>query len=302
MNFVYKCLLQQFFSKIPYGEHLNYLFQRRITNSLPASDEKFLRKVNDAFTHYGKFKEFNELKNNGNKYYEFGAGWDLIIPISISLLGFEVTCIDIKYLATPELIQNSLGQFVKLRNKLPFEFDKINSISLNKDKCMETLGKEYNIKYKAPLDARDTGFKQETIDFISSSVTFEHIPGRELLLILNECYRLLKRGGILSLTIDYKDHWSYFDKNISIYNFLRYSEKEWKRYNPSLHYQNRLRHSDYLKIIQQTCFELVEDAPILPTEEDIKVLKQIPLNNDFSLKTYDLHDLGIKGSHIVLRK
>jgi hypothetical protein len=65
---------------------------------------------------------------------------------------------------------------------------------------------------------------------------------------MRECHRLCHSGSVLSLKIDYSDHYANADLTISKYNFLRYSAAEWRKYNPSLHYQNRLRHCDYRKI------------------------------------------------------
>jgi len=135
---------------------------------------------------------------------------------------------------------------------------------------------------------------------MSSTNTLEHIPKKDILLILKESYRILNKGGILSVIIDYEDHWSFRDKNISVYNFLKYSSSEWKRYNPSLHYQNRMRHSDYLSLISQTDFKIVKNLPRYPNEIDKKTLKTLDIAEEY--KKYDLDDLSIKGSEIVLMK
>jgi hypothetical protein len=100
--------------------------------------------------------------------------------------------------------------------------------------------------------------------------------------------------------IDCQDHWSYLDKSISVYNFLKYSEKEWRRYNPSLHYQNRLRHKDYISVVQKTDFEILEENKIEPTPTELDIIKNLRLSNEYS--GYEITDIGIKGPHIVLRK
>ena len=298
MNFKYKCLLQSLFSKMPRGEIINYGFQKYVTRSLPISDNFFLDVVNKAYNHYEKFQKYNSLKKNNQKYYEFGAGWDLITPIAMSLLGFEVTCIDIRRLIFNHLISDTLVKFNKNRKDLPFSIDSLNF--KEEQHSLDYLKEAFNFSYQAPLDARNTGFNSDYFDFASSTVTMEHIPKQDIYLILKEAHRILKQGGILSMRIDYNDHWSYFDKRISAYNFLQYSEKEWKKYNPSLHYQNRLRHKDYLDIISKTDFEIVEEIPFLPLDSDIKTLKN--LNIDKAYKNYSIEELGVKGSGIVLRK
>ncbi|MFT3747649.1 MAG: class I SAM-dependent methyltransferase [Agriterribacter sp.] len=300
MNFKYKCYLQRFFSAVPEGEKLNYLFQRYVSKSLPSSNKRFLEKVGDAVNHHNNFKQYNQLKDFSNRYYEFGAGWTLVIPLAMSFLDFEIYCVDIRKLIIPELIQDSIKKFKQNSSVLPFDISGKKFAEAPSKKILKYLDDTFQLKYEAPQDARATRFEDNTFDFMSSSVTMEHIPENDNLLILKECHRILNKGGILSVKIDYKDHWSYFDKSISIYNFLQYSEQDWKKYNPSLHYQNRMRHSDYMRIINQSGFEVVKEVPFLPSEEDKKKLAATKLDKHFQNYTFD--DLGIRGSEIVLRK
>ena len=76
---------------------------------------------------------------------------------------------------------------------------------------------------------------------------------------------------------------------------------EWQRYNPSLHYQNRLRHRDYLNIISQTGFEILEDNPMLPSEKELDSLRNMEIDAYF-LSKYTVEELAIKGTKIVLKK
>ena len=298
MNFKYKCLLQRFFSNIPKGETLNYYFQKNVAKSLPPNNDKFLEKVNTGFNHYKNYKDYNKLTQKNNRYYEFGAGWTLTIPLTMSFLGFKVFCVDIRKLIIPSLINDSLNKFQLNKNELPFKLE--TEIVISNKNVLNNLIDNYKLNYIAPKDARETGFDDNHFDFISSSVTLEHIPKNDILLILKECYRILNKGGILSMTIDYQDHWSYFDKNISIYNFLKYSSREWKKYNPSLHYQNRLRHSDYLSLISQTGFKIVKEVQRQQNKIDKETLSKIEIAEEF--KSYDFDDLAIRGSEIVLIK
>lgn len=300
MNFVYKCYLQKIISSIPRGEKINYLFQRFISKSLPRSNKEFLDKVNTAYQHYNNFKKYNKLECNSYKYYEFGAGWDLIIPLSMCCLNFDVYCIDIRKLATTKLITDSINKFQLNKSILPFrQNDSFHDIDLKK-KSFKNLRETISLNYYAPFDARNSQFPDQYFDFISSTVTFEYIPKNDILPILDECYRILKKGGVFTISIDYQDHWSFFDKSISVYNFLKYSSKEWEKYNPSLNYQNRLRHSDYLALISQTDFNIVLEIPLYPSNQTKQILKFLSIDKSF--EGYDLNDISIIGSEIVLIK
>ncbi|BAO75037.1 class I SAM-dependent methyltransferase [Winogradskyella sp. PG-2] len=296
MNFKYKCYIQRFFSTIPNGEKLNYLFQKNITKTLPVSDSKFLFKVEMAIRHKDNFKKFNSIENPANNYYEFGAGWDLIIPIAISHLGYEVDVIDIRKLLINDLVKDSIERFNNPNFNHPLKI--VKKSPLKKD--LSNLKEDFGLSYYAPEDARQTKYDDNHFDFSSSTSTMEHIPPNDILKILNETYRIMKKGGVLSMDIDYIDHWAYFDSNISYYNFLKYSSEEWKKFNPDLNYQNRLRHSDYMKIISQTPFEVVKNKPRLPNELQRNALRNLKLADMY--KNYSYEDIEITGSEIVLRK
>ena len=56
-------------------------------------------------------------------------------------------------------------------------------------------------------------------------------------------------GWAAERSID-KGHYSCFDGTIGPYNFLRFSDELWGLVSPGLHYQNRLRRSDYLRLLE----------------------------------------------------
>lgn len=285
MNFKYKSYLQTLFSNMPKGEVVNYWFQKNITKSLPVKDHSFQEKLNDNAKHLEHFKKYVNQDPKESTYYEFGAGWDLIAPTYFSSCGFkELHVIDIRKLIFPELIQHTLN--------------KIFPDSQMKDVDKKML-ERFRIYYNAPMDARNTTYDNQSMDFIISNVTFEHIPKKDILPILKECHRLLKPSGIFSSRIDYNDHWSGHDKSITPYNYMRYSEKEWRKYSPSLHYQNRLRHIDYMTMYEQAGFEILEVKTKIPAD-GMNKLKTVPLHDDF--KHYTLDELAIGGSEIVAKR
>ena len=84
MNWKIKAYLQRFFDAVPYGDKLNYFSQRRITRGLPVSNETFEEKIDIAIKHIRSFEDYNSCCGNIKEVslLEFGAGWDLIIPLS----------------------------------------------------------------------------------------------------------------------------------------------------------------------------------------------------------------------------
>ena len=153
-----------------------------------------------------------------------------------------------------------------------------------------------------PHDARRTDFPSDNFDFISSTATFEHIPATDIPDILSECYRLLKSNGIACFKIELEDHFSWIDKSINNHNYLKYPEWKWNMFfNSSIGHQNRLRANDYLKMFQQLQFKILEFNCDRPTDEDIKLLKEMKINKRF-INSGILEDIGIKNLDVVLRK
>jgi len=297
MTFKIKCFIQRIISAFPNSGKINYFFQRYVRKSLPRSDEMLLNKAKIAFYHFNRFIQNKGKKIKTEKYLEFGAGWDLIIPFCFLCMGFNVTAIDIKRIVVPELIEATLKKFLNLKDKLQFDFDpEILSCTYN-DREIEIYP---GMNYYAPMYMQNTDFPDDTFDLITSTATMEHIPEEDLLPILEECYRILKPGGIFSAVIDYQDHWSYFDKSISVYNFLKYSQKEWKKYSPSVMYQNRLRHNEYIDIISKTDFEIKVNESKYPDEKHLSMLRDLKVDDQFSGYTFD--ELSVCGSDLVLKK
>src|SRR5262249_18170743 len=139
-----------------------------------------------------------------------------------------------------------------------------------------------------------------SVDYITSTNTLEHIPPNEIAAILRECHRLLPPEGLMSFRVDYQDHYSYFDRGISAYNFLQYSEHTWKWCSPSLHYQNRLRHCDYLRLYEEAGFEVVEERCNRGSDADLDTIRALRLDARF--RDYDVTELAFRNCWVGLRK
>jgi SAM-dependent methyltransferase len=291
VKFIYKAILQNIFDILPSGINMNYLFQRYVSKGLPIADSEFEKKISIAKNHYDNYLKYRDDKNESPIFYEFGAGWDLIIPMSYYSLGVEKQClVDIRNNLKLELINNTISRIPGLFN---------NNCVYPKVNIHRDINK-YGISLHIPSDARNTGFEDNYFDFISNTDTLEHIPPNDIKEIFSECFRILKHGGVCSCMIDLVDHYSYFDNSISAFNFYGYTNEEWKRYNSSIHYQNRLRVSDYCEIVEASGFKItVKDQIIADAMEENKILG-LKLAPEF--EKYDLKDLIVKRLWLILKK
>jgi SAM-dependent methyltransferase len=271
--------VQKGFGVLPQGERLNYVFQRRVLRSLPAGDGALRQKFSRAVQHLGAYEEHGPAVPAAEAtFYEFGAGWDLAIPVAYALLGVgRQVLVDVRPSARVELVNDSLASYERLRAELEGVAGRELRPLGGPISGLEDLEDRFGIRYLAPCDARGTGLPAESIDFVSSTDTCEHIPGAELAEIFRECYRLLRPGGAFSCRIDLQDHYAYFDRSLSKYNFLRYSDRAWSLVNSPLHHQNRLRSPEYLQLVRDAGFELVVEKPSGPSEAGLKELESLPL-------------------------
>lgn len=308
MKWVIKAFLQKLFSMLPNGESLNYFCQKHITRSLPINESQFLSMVDRAFEHFRQFAFHRaSCQIDDIKLFEFGAGWELVSPLTYAAMGVRnQTIIDVALHLRFELMKTTLNYLKKNRSIIEQKytcrlseafFKQVDAAPINMS-LLQSIG----INYQAPMDARNTGLDGDSYDLVSNTNTLEHIPPGDVLKILRECYRILKPGGILSCVIDLQDHFSYFDSSISIYNFLKFSGVVWQLFfNSSLQYQNRLRANDYLELFEQTGFKILTAEKYKPENHELNALRSLKSNKRFLMKDL-IEDVSIKRLDLLAQK
>src|SRR5205085_3460187 len=104
-------------------------------------------------------------------------------------------------------------------------------------------------------DAQETGLPNGTIDLFYSTGVLEYIPPPVLKGILKEFLRLGRKGAVMSHWIGLLDQFSFFDRSITPYNYLKYTDKQWKYLSSPLIRQNRLMIADYRQIFSEAGYE-----------------------------------------------
>jgi SAM-dependent methyltransferase len=302
MRWLAKAALQRSLGALPQGERLNYAFQRRVLRSLPAGDAALRRKFSRALQHLGVYREHGPGVGPAEAcFYEFGAGWDLAVPLAYAMLGVgRQVLVDIRPSARLELVNDSIASFERLRAELEAEAGRELRPLGGPVLALKELEPRFGIRYLAPCDARDTGLPAGSIELVTSTDTCEHIPEADLAAIFRECRRLLRPGGVFSCRIDLQDHYAYFDPGLSRYNFLRFSDRAWRLVNSPLHYQNRLRSPDYMRLVREAGFEILVERPSGPSEEGLAELEALPLAPRF--RGYGPDELGVTVLSFVARR
>ena len=288
MRWLAKAFLQKGLSVLPQAERANYLLQRHVTRSLPGPEAGFGRRFERAARHVEAYAEHGPERALGEAvFYEFGAGWDLAVPLSLWALGVErQVLVDRRPNVRAELVNTSIERLGRLAVEHGLRSPGGPIVTV------EELEPRFGIRYVAPLDARATGLPAGSVDFVTSTSTLEHIPQGDLVPLLAECRRLLGSDGAVSSRIDLSDHFSHFDHSLSPYNFLRYSDRTWSLVNSDLLHQNRLRRPDYVSAFERAGLTVVGERPWRPN---------VPLPEDLDprFRDYDPEDLAVARLRIV---
>ena len=300
MHWLAKAGLQKAVSALPRAERANYLLQRHVTRSLPASERSFRRKFGRALIHLEAYGRHGPRRPLGDAvFYEFGAGWDLTIPLSYWALGVDrQVLVDLRPHVRAELVAATLERFRQLRPELEDEAERpLRDPGL--DARLDRLAGDFGIEYLAPRDARRTGLDAGSVDFVTSTSTLEHVPAGDVLPLLAECRRLLVTDGAMSSVIDLRDHFSYFDRTLSPYNFLRYSDRVWRLVDSDLGHQNRLRWPDYPPLFAAAGLAVVSERRKTPRRRKAAQLREIELAPRF--RGYRPADLAVIRLDLVAR-
>jgi hypothetical protein len=238
INWKLKSLLYKIFSQLKLNKTF-YFIQKYVTKR---SNVNIKPSVRLWKLHSENIKEY-QIKT----VLEIGAGKSLEQNIFFSYFfnnNLEQTVIDIKKMIDFDLVNEASKQISELLN-----VQKLKSVSSYDD-----LFNFYNIKYIAPYKTQNLIEEKKVFDLCVSTTTLEHFSIKDLRTLFKDLSIVLKKGGYISAVIDYSDHYSHTDRNISELNFLKYSEKQWQNYNNTYLYQNRLRHDDYVKLLNEYKF------------------------------------------------
>lgn len=243
-------------------------------------------------------------KVQGTTAVEVGTGWVPAIPIGLHLLGVQrVLSFDLTAHLMPEV---TLGALQAIEACLPDLSERAGVPLADLQERFRqltardflTLSSQIGFEYNAPLDVTTSAVAPQSVDLIYSNLVFEHVTPEALKAILEHSRRILKPEGVAWHHVDYSDHYAHTFKDLSLINFLRYDERTWNLIGQSdLHYQNRLRRSDYVHAFEAAGFEIVKAIDQLGVSE--AQAREAPLAEPFS--RCELADLTCTSSRFVLR-
>jgi len=288
-NWKTKALVQKIISYIPLGYKLNYLMQKYITKGVLLSDEHFEDRLGHASDHLKAYQNHHPLSSLKTTL-ELGTGWYPVVPIAMFLAGADtIYSADLTSLTDKGKLITTIERFM-----LAFNNGSLGKkIEISKDRILvlEAILLEYRtlkLQYILDMlqlklivgDARHLPLPSNCIDLIHSNNTFEHIYQEILKEILIEFKRIRDpKTGVMSHFIDMSDHFAHFDRNISIYNFLQYSDKSWSIIDNTIQPQNRWRFSEYVALYAELHIPIVFSEKRIGNAID---LEQIQLDSKYA--------------------
>ena len=283
------------------------MFQKYVTKGVYLTDDYFIDRLLHAQNHVSYFSKYTKTNDSFN-VLELGTGWYPVIPIYMFLSGAsKIYSVDINNLVSEKNLKQTIAKYCQFYksgelNKYMKEIDEdrlnvlFNCYNKQNEVNREQLLNQLNINFIVG-DARQLPLTSSSIDLITSNNTFEHIYPKILISILKEFNRVLKPGAIMSHFIDMSDHFAHLDKKISIYNFLKFSDKRWSLIDNTVQPQNRLRITQYREIYSKVGIKIVEENN---RDGDIEKLKEI--NIDKKLKNISDKELAVSHSLLISKK
>ncbi|MBT8393728.1 MAG: class I SAM-dependent methyltransferase, partial [Bacteroidia bacterium] len=140
------------------------------------------------------------------------------------------------------------------------------------------------------------------IDIVISRFVLEHVTPKDLVAIHKKLYESLPNDAAVLHLISPSDHRAHNDSSLSLYDFLKYSKREWDKIQTKFDYHNRLRLPNYLEIFKSAGFEVsyVEYDKAKENEEKYKKFKALEIHSDF--KHYTEDELTAGSINVLLRK
>jgi hypothetical protein len=257
-----KAGVQGAISLLPQARRWNRLLQRHVTGRLRLTDPYALGKWSTALGHLELTGRTGRLPAT---VVELGTGWFPVVPIALSLTGVpRVWTIDSQALLADDQVVATLTTVRDLHRAGCIEIPD-RGLRRLEQALADPVGDPYRrlslVGVTALVgDARRLALPTGSVELIVSNETLEHIPRDVIADIFTRFSHVGRPGAMMSHRIDMADHYASFDRRLSPYHFLRYSDRRWRWFDNGLQHQNRLRLSDHRQLHRSTGWHVVREA------------------------------------------
>lgn len=265
MHWRAKGALQKLLGHLPGGEHAHYVLQRRF-GGLRGFTREFDIKMDDWRLMAGHLREVG-LPIVGARLFEIGSGWYPTFPFACYLGGAK------------RIITVDLNRHIKLDLVLDCAENLARHTALIAETCgvpeadvrrrqqhlVDHLRQGADIStategvvvYQAPADASSTALPEHELDCVFSNSVLEHVLPTAVDGIFREAMRILAPGGVMFHSVNCGDHYAYVDRKINQLHYLKYSDRQWRRWDNAFLYQNRMRAYEFVDRALAAGFDIV---------------------------------------------
>ena len=310
-SWILKAAIQKALSGLPASHTLNRVFQERLTRSLDLTPDRLLDQLRRGARHLRAYRKINGRLPG--RVLEVGTGWFPVIPLGLHLCGCgEIDTVDRAALMRRKDVLRTLSALTelflagRLSEALPeFNPDRaarladrsrdLNRAAERDDAEVPLILRQFGVRYETP-DLTALGLPEKSVDLVLTNSVLEHLKEGEIELLLKGLRRLIAGSGVASHFIDLGDHYAVFDRRVEVYNFLKFSDAFWSLVNSDLHFQNRLRISDYRRLFEATGWRIAEEASQRGTQADLAPISLSP-----RFRVYRPEDLLVYRSWVTVQ-
>lgn len=304
-RWILKTAVQHIISWLPWSHRCNELFQRYVTKGLVLRPADFEAKLLCCRKHWEHYRTFSEEPKEEATAVELGTGPFPIVPVGLYLCGVgSITTYDLVPLIRSAGFRRMLELFCEYDQDRRLQAH-VPCVRPERMRCIHQLLDKVNGASPSALlamlnirtrigDARRTGLSAGTVDFVFSNVVLEHIPRIITAGLFSEFRRVATDHSVMSHYIGLKDQYASFDPSISPFNFLSYSERQWRFLNNRMIPLNRLRIPEYRRLHEDAGYRIVKEENTSGIPADLQGISLAP-----EFQHYSQQDLLVLFSWMV---
>ncbi|KRA42319.1 class I SAM-dependent methyltransferase [Pseudoxanthomonas sp. Root630] len=289
MDWRVKGIIQKVLGALPGGHTMHFHLQRRF-GGLRDFDGELATKVDDWDIMIGHLRGAG-VQLQGLRCFEIGTGWYPTFPFACYLAGAgRVTTYDLNphlrmdlTLQCAEILGRFLPRIATAADVPLAEVEQRHRDLLARLRDGADLGTATGgvIDYRAPADATRTALADGEVDVVFSNSVLEHVPPEVIDAMYAESMRILAPHGLMFHSVNCGDHYAYVDRNLHQLHYLRYSDREWARWNNAFLYQNRLRAHRFVDGARDHGFAIELDTSTTRPER-LRQLAATPVHPQFA--------------------
>ncbi len=286
MDWRVKGVIQGALARLPAGTVLNDALQRAAggrRNEAAHIDIKFKA---DWLVHMKVLADLG-FRVHGRDLLEIGTGWLPVFPLCFALAGARsCATFDLNRHLNASAVPGALRELERHLPAIATACGEEESIVRSRWQRICAAGdglamlRSAGVVYHAPADATRTGLPSATVGLVFSNSVLEHVGASVLAPMMRESRRVLQPDGLALHSVNCGDHYAYFDRSITQAHYLRFSDREWRKWNNDILYQNRLRPVDFTNAARDEGLDVLIDLQV-PRAELMARFAELPIAPEF---------------------